>query len=122
MTSNLILVYFNYLIIFQFNSTIFLFTIPVNILGTAFLLIILNTLPDGPKISKKNPIKEENIAIKQRRIMMRIETAISGVTQRDAKNKKQKTKIIHSLKLKICYFKILFGLDYNMVKIEKCIK
>jgi hypothetical protein len=61
-------------------------SLPVNILGIEFLWTIFMTRFVGPTISKKNPTREQLIAIKHNIIITRIKLAISGVTHRRTEN------------------------------------
>jgi hypothetical protein len=61
-------------------------SLPVHILGIEFLWTIFMTRFVGPTISKKNPTREQLIAIKHNIIITRIKLAISGVTHHRPEN------------------------------------
>jgi hypothetical protein len=72
--------------IFGWQIVYYQSNLPVNILGTEFLWIILMNFFVGPTISKKNPTREQIIAMKHNIIITRIKSAISGVTHQRSEN------------------------------------
>ena len=67
--------------------------LPVNILGIEFFLTILRIFLVGPMISRKNPARDETIAIKHNTMMTRIKFTISGVIHCRAGILKKKNQI-----------------------------
>lgn len=89
-------------------------------LGIEFLWITFMNFFVGPTISKKNPTREQIIAMKHNIIITCIKSAISGVTHRRAENViKNSVNSVQSNHIHSYYFMMVSGLNKGGRKIKR---